>query len=329
MGKIVGYGELMLRLTPENYDFLSTFSEKFLSTYGGSEANSLSFLGRRGYDCEFLSSFPNNELGSKAISFLNSHGLKVNANIDHNRLGKYLIIPGTKNKTSKIVYDRKNSSFSKFKLNDEVINKCFVDSSYLIISGITPPISNVCYDNIFKLIEKAKNNDIKIIYDINYRKDLWSRNDCKNFNLKILKYIDVLFTNSNTFNHVFDLNPKVKLKGFYDESKETLKNILSVNNIPTICMTVRNRDQIGGLIFQNSKIYKSDLYDFDHVDRVGAGDSFTGATIYGFLKGWSKDKIVSFATAAFAISHTKFGDVNCFDDKEIENFKINKSIKNA
>ena len=329
MGKIVGYGELMLRLTPENYDFLSTFSEKFLSTYGGSEANSLSFLGRRGYDCEFLSSFPNNELGSKAISFLNSHGLKVNANIDHNRLGKYLIIPGTKNKTSKIVYDRKNSSFSKFKLNDEVINKSLDDCSYLIISGITPPLSNVCYDNIFKLIEKAKNNDIKIIYDINYRKDLWSRNDCKNFNLKILKYIDVLFTNSNTFNHVFDLNPKVKLRGFYDESKETLKNILSVNNIPTICMTVRNRDQIGGLIFQNSKIYKSDLYDFDHVDRVGAGDSFTGATIYGFLKGWSKDKIVSFATAAFAISHTKFGDVNCFDDKEIENFKINKSIKNA
>tara|TARA_B100001250_G_C19687870_1_gene738894 strand:- start:66 stop:1055 length:990 start_codon:yes stop_codon:yes gene_type:complete len=329
MEKIVGYGELMLRLTTENYDFLSTFSEKFLSTYGGSEANSLSFLGRRGYDCEFLSSLPNNELGSKAISFLKSHGVKINANIDHNRLGKYLVIPGKKNKPSKIIYDRKNSSFSKFKLNDKLINKTLKDCSYIIISGITPPLSNVCYDNIFKLLEKAKNNDIKIIYDINYRKDLWSRNDCKNFNLKILKYIDVLFTNSNTFNHVFDLNPKVKLKGFYDESEETLKNILSVNNIPTICMTVRNRDQIGGLIFQNNKLYKSDLYDFDHVDRVGAGDSFTGATIYGFLKGWSKDKIVSFATAAFAISHTKFGDVNCFDDKEIENFKINKSIKNA
>lgn len=48
MEKIVGYGELMLRLTPENDDFLSTFSEKLISTYGGSEANSLSFLGRRG-----------------------------------------------------------------------------------------------------------------------------------------------------------------------------------------------------------------------------------------------------------------------------------------
>ena len=327
MEKIVGYGELMLRLTPENYDFLSTYSEILLSTYGGSEANSLSFLGRRGYNCEFLSSFPNNELGNKATSFLNSHGVKVNANIDHNRLGKYLIMPGTKNKPSKIIYDRKNSSFSKFKLNDKFINKSLKNCSYLIISGITPPLSNVCYDNIFKLIEKAKNNDTKIIYDINYRKDLWSRNDCKNFNLKILQYIDILFTNSNTFNFVFDLKSKIELNAFYDESEEALNNILSMNDIPTVCMTVRSKDQIGGLIFKKNKIYKSNIYDFDHIDRVGAGDSFTGAVLYGFLKGWSMDKIVSFSTAAFAISHTKFGDVNCFDDKEIEAFRINQSIK--
>ena len=327
MGKVVGYGELMLRLTPENYDFLSNFSEKLLSTFGGSEANSLSFLGRRGYDCEFLSSFPNNELGNKANSFLNSHGVKVKANIDQNRLGKYFIIPGTKNKPSKIIYDRKNSSFSKFKLNDEVINKTLNDCSYLIISGITPPLSNICYDNIFKLIDKAKKNNIKIVYDINYRKDLWSKNESKNFNVKILKYIDILFTNSNTFNHVFDLKSKIKFDSFYDESEQTLKKILSHNNIPTICMTVRNKNRIGGLIFQKSNIYKSNIYDFDHVDRVGAGDSFTGAVLYGFLKAWPMDKIISFATAAFAISHTKFGDVNCFNDKEIRAFMDNKSIK--
>ena len=329
MEKIVGYGELMLRLTPENDDFLVTFSEKLLSTYGGSEANSLSFLGRRGYDCEFLSSFPNNELGNKAISFLKTHGVKVNANIDKHRLGKYFVIPGTNNKLSKIIYDRKNSSFSKFKLNDSIIKKALDNCSYLIISGITPPLSDVCYNNILKLIEKAKNNDIKIVYDINYRKDLWSKDDCKNFNLKILSHIDILFTNSNTFNYVFDINSKLKLDGFYDESEETLKNILKENKIPIICMTVRNKNQIGGLIFKDKKINKSEVYDIDHVDRVGAGDSFTGAVLYGFLKGWSDDKIISFATASFAISHTKFGDVNCFNDNEIESFKMNNSIRDA
>ena len=329
MGKIIGYGELMLRLTPENYDFLTTYSEKLLCTYGGSEANSISFLGRRGYDCEFLSSFPKNELGNKAISFLKTHGVKVNANIDKHRLGKYFVIPGTNNKLSKIIYDRKNSSFSKFKLNDSIIKKALDNCSYLIISGITPPLSDVCYNNILKLIEKAKNNDIKIVYDINYRKDLWSKDDCKNFNLKILSHIDILFTNSNTFNYVFNINSKLKLDGFYDESEVTLKNILKENEIPTICMTVRNRNKIGGLIFKDKKINKSEVYDIDHVDRVGAGDSFAGAVLYGFLKGWSDDKIISFATASFAISHTKFGDVNCFNDNEIESFKRNNSIKDA
>ena len=329
MIKIVGYGELMLRLTPENYDFLTTFPEKLLSTYGGSEANSLSFLSRRGYDCEFLSSFPKNELGNKAISFLKTHGVKVNANIDNHRLGKYFIIPGKNNKLSKIIYDRKNSSFSKFKLNDSIIKEALDNCSYLIISGITPPLSDICHYNILKLIEKAKTNGIKIVYDINYRKDLWSRDDCKNFNLNILSQIDILFTNSNTFNYVFNINSKLKLNGFYDESEETLENILKENEIPIICMTVRNRNKIGGLIFKDKKINKSEVYDIDHVDRVGAGDSFTGAVLYGFLKGWSDDKIISFAAASFAISHTKFGDVNCFNDNEIESFKSNNSITNA
>ena len=329
MGKIVGYGELMLRLTPENYDFPSSFSEKLLSTYGGSEANSLSFLGRRGCDCEFLSSFPNNDLGNKAISFLKTHGVKVNANIDKHRLGKYFVVPGTNNKLSKIIYDRKNSSFSKFKLNNNIIKKVLDDCSHLIISGITPPLSDICNNNFFKLVDKAKSADIKIVYDINYRNDLWSRNDCKNFNLKFLKYVDVLFTNSNTFNHVFDIKPKFKLDGFYSESEETLKNILNKNKIPIICMTVRNKNQIGGLIFKNKTINKSDVYEINHVDRVGAGDSFTGAVMYGFLKGWSEDKIISFAAASFAISHTKFGDVNCFNDDEIDSFRKNNSITNA
>ena len=37
---------------------------------------------------------------------------------------------------------------------------------------------------------------------------------------------------------------------------------------------------------------------------------------------------ISYATSAFALSHTKFGDVNILNDDEIEDFKIN-SIKNV
>ena len=63
MSKIIGYGELMLRLTPisENSDKKNIVN--YSSTFAGCEANSLIFLARRGHDCEFLSAFPKNELG--------------------------------------------------------------------------------------------------------------------------------------------------------------------------------------------------------------------------------------------------------------------------
>ena len=88
------------------------------------------------------------------------------------------------------------------------INKIFKDISYLIISGISPALSKICYDNIMKMVDISKKNDVKIIYDINYRENLWSLEDCKKFNLTNLKHVDFLFTNANTlskvFNHLFN-----------------------------------------------------------------------------------------------------------------------------
>ena len=79
----------------------------------------------------------------------------------------------------KILYDRKNSSFSKYNLSEELINTVIKGYSFLIISGITPSLSKICYENIFRLIEIARSNNIKIVYDVNYRKDLWSIEECK------------------------------------------------------------------------------------------------------------------------------------------------------
>ena len=80
MSKIIGYGELMLRLTPisENSDKKNIVN--YSSTFAGCEANSLIFLARRGHDCEFLSAFPKNELGLMAQSYLTSYNLKCNNN---------------------------------------------------------------------------------------------------------------------------------------------------------------------------------------------------------------------------------------------------------
>ena len=328
MTKILGYGELMLRFTPKDNLSENNNSEDFKTNFGGSESNSLCFLASKGFDCTFLSAFPNNELGLRSKQFLHDYNVKTNISLDNNRLGVYYTIPGKNNNLTKIAYDRDNSSFSKYKLPENVINDSLKDISHLIISGITPALSKTCYDNIFKIIDISKSKGIKIIYDINYRENLWSLEDCKNFNLNIFNYIDFLFTNANTVSRVLGISFKKESGKLFYQTENAINYINENFNIPFVSMTVRDNDFLGGVLFTDNDFYRGEIYNIDHVDRVGAGDAFLAATMNGVFNNWDYHKIISYSTSAFALSHTIFGDVNLFDDEEIEQFK-NNSIESA
>ena len=323
MTNILGYGELMLRHTPMDGHLTINGSQEFKTNFGGSESNSLCFLASKGHDCTFLSAFPKNELGLKSKKFLENHNVKPEVIFDDNRLGLYYTIPGKNNNLSKIVYERKNSSFSKYILTESSINEIIKDISYMIISGISPALSRICYDNIFKIINISKSKGIKIIYDINYREKLWSLNDCKNFNLKVLNHVDFLFTNAKTLSRVFNYKLNYKNSELFSETQNAISFVNEKFNIPFIGMTVRFKDIVTGALFKDGNICLGESYNVNQLDRVGAGDVFLAATMNGFFNNWDHQKIISYSSSAFAMSHTLFGDVNLISDGEIENFKIN------
>ena len=326
MNKILGYGELMLRLTPSTDNSQNRNITNYSSTFAGCEANSLIFLAKRGHDCEFLSAFPKNELGMMAKQFLDSNKVKCMVNLDDNRLGIYFTEPGKNNNLTKIFYDRKNSSFSKYGLKDHLIDKILFDKSFLILSGISPALSKICFNNILRLIEKAKQDGIKIVYDVNYRNNLWSIKECRKFNLKILPKVDYLFTSSGSIKQIFSFEENENNNSFYSETVNSVNYLYNEFDIKFIGMTVRNGKSLSGLVFDKSKIYKGEIYKLKHIDMVGAGDSFLGACLHGIINKWDMSKIVSFATSTFASSHLISGDLNYLNDEEIENFKIDKSF---
>jgi 2-dehydro-3-deoxygluconokinase len=67
-------------------------------------------------------------------------------------------------------------------------------------------------------------------------------------------------------------------------------------------------------------MFKSTQYEITHiVDRVGGGDSFMGALIYGLIHYPNNDqKALDFAVAASCLKHTIKGDVNLVTIPEIE-----------
>jgi len=319
MQKILAYGEIMLRISLDSE--INSFMRS--TNFGGCEANALVFLSQRGYDCEFLSSFPDNLIGKEINSFLKSLNVKCNINFDKERLGVYYTSTGKNNKPTKISYDRKDTSFSKYLFPKVELHKILKDKKYVIISGITPALSQECQKNILNLIDTAKLLNVKIIYDINYRPTLWSIQECRRFNRKILNHVDFLFTNSKTLRDLFEIKVEFNEVDMFQESEQTLKKFFKTYEIPCVGMTIRKNNKLATMINYQKTNFKSQIFEINQIDRVGAGDSFLASVIHGILSGWDLNKIISFSTSSFALAHTFKGDFNQFTDTEIINFTTN------
>ena len=76
MGKVVTFGELMLRLAPEGY-YRFAQVDKFGATFGGGEANVAVSLANYGFDAAFVSKLPKHEIGQAAINSLRKYGVDV------------------------------------------------------------------------------------------------------------------------------------------------------------------------------------------------------------------------------------------------------------
>ena len=76
MGQIIsGFGELLLRLSPQVHEDLIVQSDAFEMGFAGAEANILADLSHWGQDTQFITALPDNPLGKKLLMFLNQNGV--------------------------------------------------------------------------------------------------------------------------------------------------------------------------------------------------------------------------------------------------------------
>ena len=76
MKKVITFGELMLRLAPENY-LRFVQSDKYQATFGGAEANVAVSLANYGIDASFVSKLPTHEIGQSAVNSLRKFGVNT------------------------------------------------------------------------------------------------------------------------------------------------------------------------------------------------------------------------------------------------------------
>ncbi len=334
MGKIVTFGEIMLRLATPGYLRFSQTNE-LSATFGGGEANVAVSLANYGMEAEFVTRLPENDIATACVKDLHKHGVKT----DHivyggDRMGIYFLEIGAVARASKVVYDRAHSAISEIKPGMIDWEQVLAGADWFHWTGITPAISQGAADVCLEAIQTANRLGIPVSCDLNYRKNLWKYGkNASEVMPDLVAGCDIILGNEEDAEKVFGIKPE----GFDVTATAGEVNAAEFESVCTqlmqrfprarkVIITLRgsinaNHNTWGGVLYDGKQLFQSPRYDITHiVDRVGGGDSFMGGLIYGLLTYPQDDQqALNFAVAASCLKHTIYGDYNEVTVKEVEN----------
>ena len=324
--KVVNFGEIMLRLTPPDYERIAQ-TRSFKVYYGGAESNVAATLAQLGLDSYFVTKLPLNEAGKAALSYLRAFGINLEYIIfGGDRLGIYYCEDGASQRGSNIIYDRSNSSIALADISDFDWDKIFNDVSLFHYTGITAGLSENVRQILFEALKKAKDKNIIVSCDLNYRAKLWSKEQANKTMTEMMKFTDILIANEEDAENVFGISSgsdiesgKIDIDGF----KEVARKLFGKFKFKLVASHLResitaNDNGWQVIFFDGSSFAASRKYNIHIVDRVGAGDAFVGGLIYCYLMGKNLQESAEFSAASGCLKHTVPGDFNVVSVAEIE-----------
>ena len=319
MGKIVTFGEVMLRLAPQGY--LKLFQNGLLeASFGGGEANVAVSLANFGKEAVFVTKLPDNEVGQAAINDLRYFGVDTGRIVrGGERVGIYYLETGASQRPSKVIYDRAHPSISRATAADFDWEEIFRGAEWFHFTGITPALGSNVAEACLSACREAKRQGLTVSCDLNYRKKLWTTEEAGRCMAALMEYVDVCIANEEDAEKVFGIKAentditggKLNRDGY----REVARRLADRFHFKYVAITLRTSlsasdNMWAAMLCDGEGYYFSKNYDVHIVDRVGGGDSFGAGLIYGLTEQMGPQEAVEFAAAASCLKHSIKGDYN-------------------
>ncbi|MCI3936465.1 sugar kinase [Chryseobacterium aahli] len=305
--KILCFGELLLHFAPDSEgNWLNDQSLKIF--VGGAEYNVASALAQWKNPVKLLSALPENFVGSQLESQLKNKGIEILAEKNNGRIGTFYLSSDGDMQNASVVYDRFPSVFTESDFEAFSFDEIFSEVKWLHISTITPALSENAYQKCLDLMNEARSRNITVSLDLNYRSALWKGRNPSEKIKNLMPFVNVLMGNIWSIQQFLDIPVEYELNGNFDDKnllKQTEKSALEIQkqfpNIELVANTFRftscSEVNYFATLFADEKLLVSEHYHSDKIEeRVGSGDSFMAALIYGTLKGNSSQQILEDAT---------------------------------
>jgi len=176
-------------------------------------------------------------------------------------------------------------------------------------------------------VKKAKEKGLAVSCDLNYRKNLWSKEKAGEVMGGLMPFVDLCIANEEDAADVFNIHAKntdvtsgsISREGY----KEVAQALIDRFHFKKVAITLResisaNDNNWAAMYCCGGEFYFSKKYPVHIVDRVGGGDSFGAGLIYACLNGLAPQESVEFAAAASCLKHSIEGDFNQVSVEEVK-----------
>ncbi|MEB5700677.1 sugar kinase [Staphylococcus saprophyticus] len=275
---VYGFGEVLLRYTPPNYEQLKDANTLGVNV-GGAELNALVTLAQFGHATEMLTVLPNHALGQLALQkmYQSRVGTQLIQHVDR-RMGTYYMEESFGFRSGKVIYDREHSIFAEqgHVVMDDVSIKA---GDYVILTGITLAINETIREQIVDILKKLKAQGAHIVFDINFRSNLWSKDVAVPVIKSILPLVDVLFFGKKDATHLLETNVES------DDMKACAETIQRQYGIPLMASSNRDIEQstLQGVVLSEKGYLEGESYQYTVLNRIGSGDAFMAGVLHGLI----------------------------------------------
>ncbi len=317
-GRVVCFGELMLRLTAMHSGVL--LQERRLDcTFGGAEANVAVSLARLGLPATLVTTLPDNAIGHAARDELRRFGVETDfVTLSEGRMGLYFLTPGAVLRPSEVLYDRQRSCFAEAAPDAVDWDLALAGAARLHLSGVTPAIGRSCAEAALRAVEAANALGVPVSFDGNYRGKLWALWDGDGPAI-----LGTLFAGAEIA-FADDRDMALVLKREFSEADPHARRAAAARaafdaypRLQVIASTFRTLagvdDQaLSAVLFRRhgGKVTTGPLRLSGVVDRIGAGDAFAAGLLFGLHTGEDDRRALDLALAAAAFKHSVPGDFN-------------------
>jgi 2-dehydro-3-deoxygluconokinase len=290
---IVSLGEPMLEFNALQEGSLAEVGQ-FSVGWGGDTSNFAIAVSRAGGRAGYLTRLGDDEFGESFLRLWSSEGVDTAYVVKDPSSFTGIYFISRKGSKHFFTYFRKNSAASL--MTPDFLPKAYIAGAKLLhVSGISQGISAGACDTVFAAIGMAKAAGVLVSYDPNFRPRLWPVERARAVIHETFRQADLVFPSIED----------ARLLTGMSEAEEIARVYLAMG--PKAVVMKLGGD--GALLATKEGIRRFPPFRVPSIDMSGAGDTFDGAFVVGYLSGWPLDQCVRFANAAAALTTTGLGCV--------------------